>query len=187
MISGLCLRQVDIKVLIAYSSVCHIAPAIARALLLSVRGYYAFVLIILAHGLVSPGIFILSYFVYERRHTRNILLISSLLSYTPILTAWWFVFCIANFGGPYTLNLVREIFVFLALGRKRIFLGGIMIFISFVAAAYSLILFRGISQGPTRFLFSFGVCQFRVKENILRFLLLSLTIIVVGILPWFFF
>lgn len=105
----LCLRQTDIKVLIAYSSVAHIRIAIIVSLQFSSIAFTGAFLIIFAHGVVSSGIFAAANLVYRQTKTRNILLAKRLLSTLPLFTFWWFFLCAANIGVPPTLNLIREI------------------------------------------------------------------------------
>jgi len=82
----LCLRQTDAKVIIAYSSVAHIGLAIAASFInlqISLIGVY---LILIAHGLVSSGIFAAANTIYEQVRTRNLLLSKGLLSYIPLFS-----------------------------------------------------------------------------------------------------
>ena len=62
----LCLRQTDIKTLIAYSSVAHISLAIAASVSQTCVGYLGAVLLMLAHGVTSSGIFSAANIIYER-------------------------------------------------------------------------------------------------------------------------
>lgn len=82
----LCLRQTDMKILIAYSSVAHIRLAISSSLTFSYWGAWAALSIILAHGLASSGIFSAANIRYDRFKRRNILLAKSLLTYLPIFS-----------------------------------------------------------------------------------------------------
>jgi len=81
----LCLRQIDMKVIIAYSSVGHLSLAI-----IAFRGktgscYLGGLIIMLVHGFSSPGIFYRANVIYRRSRSRNILLNSSFLRFNPIL------------------------------------------------------------------------------------------------------
>ena len=69
----LCLRQRDIKVLIAYSSVRHISLVIRAVLLQSYVGIFAALIIIIAHGFSSSGIFMGANLIYENSNSRNLL------------------------------------------------------------------------------------------------------------------
>jgi len=83
----ICLSVNDLKILVAYSSVSHIAFAITTALSASLIGEKRCGLVMLAHGLSSSGIFLIAYIIYEIRGSRNIQLSKGGLLYFPILFA----------------------------------------------------------------------------------------------------
>lgn len=74
-----CLFQVDIKSLIAYSSVCHIGIAFSGAINFTFLGSNGALLLIIGHGLCRSGLFCLANFIYERFYTRRIILIKGLI------------------------------------------------------------------------------------------------------------
>jgi len=82
----ICLRQPDIKRLIAYSSVGHIGLLVAGVISHTKLGIIGSLIIIVAHGVVSSGIFCLANLSYEIRHTRRIILTKGLLTVTPTLS-----------------------------------------------------------------------------------------------------
>lgn len=71
---AICLRQLDAKVLIAYSSVAHIRLVICAALTHSLVGLCGAFLLVLAHGVSSSGIFCAANIIYESANTRNLLI-----------------------------------------------------------------------------------------------------------------
>jgi NADH-ubiquinone oxidoreductase chain 4 len=84
--SLICLRQPDLKSLIAYSSIGHIGILVAGVASLTRWGLIGALLIIIAHGIVSSGMFCLANITYEISHTRSIILTKGLLIVTPSLT-----------------------------------------------------------------------------------------------------
>jgi NADH-ubiquinone oxidoreductase chain 4 len=87
-VSAMCTRQTDVKVLIAYSSVRHLRMAIL-ALLLKVSILRLRALIILvAHGVSSPGMFYGGHLMYARRGSRSILTNMRILNIMPVFTMW---------------------------------------------------------------------------------------------------
>jgi len=84
----ICMRQVDIKSLIAYSSVCHMALVIGGLLSFSYWGLRGTLVLMLAHGLCSSGLFCLSNIIYERLFTRRLIIIKGLLLIFPSLSLW---------------------------------------------------------------------------------------------------
>ena len=145
----LCIVQRDIKVVIAYSSVVHIALVIAGRLRLTKWGFEGVLIIILAHGVCSSGIFAAANMIYERRHSRRFFFNSGLLNRRAIFRIVWFVLIVANFGGPFTYNLLGEILLILNLSSLVINSLSAVLFLSFFSAAYRLILYRSTNQGQT--------------------------------------
>ena len=145
----LCIVQRDIKVVIAYSSVVHIALVIAGRLRVTKWGFEGVLIIILAHGVCSSGIFAAANMIYERRHSRRFFFNSGLLNRRAIFRIIWFVLIVANFGGPFTYNLLGEILLILNLSSLTINSLSVILFLSFFSAAYRLILYRSTNQGQT--------------------------------------
>ena len=104
-------------------------------------------IIILAHGLCSSGIFSCANMFYERSHSRRLILNKGVLRFFPRISLIWFILCMANFGGPFTYNLLAEIVLIINLGGMLYILLLRIFFISFFSAAYSLILYARIQQG----------------------------------------
>lgn len=147
-----CLIQVDIKILVAYSSVVHISLLIRGMVTISKIGFIGSLIIIIAHGLCSSGIFYLVNINYERFGRRLIYLNKGTLSIYPTLTIFWFLFCSSNLSAPVSLNLIGEIFLLIRLVRWRILLIIFLILYCFFSAAYSLYLFRIRQHGNSLFL-----------------------------------
>merc|ERR1711881_639077 len=81
-----CLINRDIKVIIAYSSVVHIALIIINILSKNFWRLNGTIIIILAHGLCSSGIFSCANIIYERSHSRRIILNKAKLNIFPIIS-----------------------------------------------------------------------------------------------------
>ena len=148
-LGALCLRIRDIKVIIAYSSVVHI-----RLVFIGVIRYFSWglngaMVIIVAHGLCSSGIFAQANMVYERRHSRSLTLNKGLLTISPSFSFWWFLLIVRNFAGPFTLNLAGEIFLIINTMVCRNLFWVRIALISFFSAGYSLLLYSSTQQGRT--------------------------------------
>jgi NADH:ubiquinone oxidoreductase subunit 4 (subunit M) len=85
--------------------------------------------------------------IYERRHSRRFFFNSGLLNRRAIFRIAWFVLIVANFGGPFTYNLLGEILLILNLSSLTINSLSVILFLSFFSAAYRLILYRSTNQG----------------------------------------
>lgn len=137
-----CLIQVDIKMLVAYSSVVHIRLLIRGIVSISKIGLIGGLIIIIAHGLCSSGLFYLVNINYERFRRRLIYLNKGSLSIYPTLRLFWFLFCSSNLSAPVRLNLVGEIFLLIRIVRWNFILVLFLILFCFFRAAYSIYLFR---------------------------------------------
>ena len=146
----LCIVQRDIKVVIAYSSVVHITLVIAGVLRLTKWGFEGTMIIILAHGVCSSGIFAAANLIYERRHSRRFFFNHGLLNNRRMFRIFWFILIVANFGGPFTYNLLGEVVLILNLSFISINSLTIILMLSFFSAAYRLILYSSTNQGQLR-------------------------------------
>lgn len=107
------IRQIDTKAIVAYSSVSHVAVMILGLFSNTLNGIEGSILLSLAHGFVSPALFIfVGAFTYSRYHTRIINYYRGLALTMPLFAILFFVFSIFNAGAPLSLNFIGE---FLAL------------------------------------------------------------------------
>lgn len=142
-----CLCHRDMKVIIAYSSVVHMALIIIGTISLISWGVCGAIVVIVAHGVCSSGIFSCANIMYERSHSRRLIRNKGALNIFPSLRLIWFFLCMANFGGPFTLNLLGEILLIINLGRLNMGLLLRILLISFFSAAYRLVLYASTQQG----------------------------------------
>lgn len=168
-VSLICLRQIDIKSLIAYSSVSHIGLVLGGIMTLNYWGISGALVIIIAHGLCSSGLFCLANILYERTHSRRFFLNKGLINLIPIITLWWFLFRCCNIAAPPSLNLLGEIILINSLVRWRKWLIVCIIFLSFFRAAYSLYLYSYTQHGK----YYVGLYTFS-SDSIREYLLLFL-------------
>ena len=88
MTGSICLRQTDLKSLIAYSSVSHIGLVVGGILIQTPWGIAGATILIIAHGLASSALFCLANTSYERTHSRVIFLIRGTQTILPLITTW---------------------------------------------------------------------------------------------------
>ena len=142
-----CCRATDIKIIIAYSSVVHISLIIVSLLLLRKVGLMGAWWVIIAHGVVSSGIFTIANLLYERSHSRRMLVNKGYSRSGPSFTIFWFIIIIINFAGPFTLNLLGEIYLIIRVVSISNFIIIPVALLSFFSAAYSLLLFTSTQHG----------------------------------------
>lgn len=106
------MRQTDLKAVVAISSVGHMALSVMGLALVSGLGWSGGVLLQLAHGLVSPALFILvGGVLYERYHTLVTAYYRGLAVLLPAFAALFFLASLANCATPPSLNWLSELFV----------------------------------------------------------------------------
>ncbi len=143
----LCLRQIDIKIIIAYSSVRHIRFVIALILNLTKLRFIASLMIIVSHGVSSSIIFARANFIYEILHSRNLSLINGLLRNWPKFSFFWFIACAGNIGTPPTLNFFSEVWGLVVLASTNLMLIVSVGLVTFFAVAFTLVIYARSSQG----------------------------------------
>jgi len=169
LISLNCLRQIDIKSLIAYSSVAHMSIVLGGLITLTYWGINRSYYIIIAHGLCSSGIFCLANISYERLGSRSLLINKGLINFIPRISLLWFLLCSRNISAPPSLNLLGEIGLINCLVSWSWLTIILIFFLSFFSAAYSLYLFSYSQHGQ---LYS---CIYCYSSGVLReYLLLIL-------------
>nr|QNM39204.1 NADH dehydrogenase subunit 4 [Macaca hecki]QNM39230.1 NADH dehydrogenase subunit 4 [Macaca hecki] len=147
MTSLTCLRQTDLKSLIAYSSVSHMALVIVASLIQTPWSFSGATILMIAHGLTSSMYFCLANSNYERTHSRIMLLSRGLQILLPLTAFWWFTASLTNLALPPTINLLGELFVTTASfswSHITIVLTGLNMLIT---ALYSLHMFVTMQRG----------------------------------------
>lgn len=158
----ICLRQIDLKALVAYSSVAHISLVIGGLMVLLRWGWGFSYSLMIAHGLCSSGLFYLVNLTYERLGSRRLLINKGILTFIPGVTIWWFLLCSRNIAAPPSLNLIGEIGLLNSILAWSQFSIILLILVSFFRAAYSLYLYSFSQHGKFNsgnYSFSFGIVR----------------------------
>nr|YP_010948190.1 NADH dehydrogenase subunit 4 [Hoplostethus occidentalis]WMI35218.1 NADH dehydrogenase subunit 4 [Hoplostethus occidentalis] len=148
MTGSICLRQTDLKALIAYSSVSHMGLVAGGILIQTPWGFTGALILMIAHGLASSALFCLANTNYERTHSRTMILARGLQMVLPLMTTWWFIASLANLALPPLPNLMGELMIITSLfnwSSWTILLTGAGVIIT---AGYSLYMFLMTQRGP---------------------------------------
>lgn len=143
-----CLRQTDLKSLIAYSSVSHMGLVVAAIFIQTPWSLAGALILIIAHGLTSSALFCLANTVYERSHTRTMALTGGLQILLPLMAFWWFIASLANLAFPPFPNLIGELTIIIALFNWSWFTLIMTGAATLITAAYSLYMFIISQWGP---------------------------------------
>nr|YP_010410021.1 NADH dehydrogenase subunit 4 [Alouatta palliata]URH15504.1 NADH dehydrogenase subunit 4 [Alouatta palliata] len=166
MTSSICLRQADLKSLIAYSSVSHMALVILAILIQTPWSFTGAMILMIAHGLTSSLLFCLANSNYERIHSRTMMFTRGLQTLFPLLTLWWLLANLANLALPPTINLMGELFTILASFSWSNFTIMFTGFNMLITALYSLHMFTSTQRGPLTYSTS-NVKPLFTRENML--------------------
>jgi NADH-ubiquinone oxidoreductase chain 4 len=180
------LRTTDIKELIAYSSVSHAAVYLIGVFSNTIQGIEGGILLGLAHGFVSSGLFICAGGVlYDRSGTRLIYFYKGIAQTINLFSILFFILSLGNCGVPLTLNFVGE-FMSLYGVFERLPLLGVMASSSIIlSAAYTIYMFNRISFGGSfSNFFVENIIDVTKREFFLLFILVFMTVIF-GIYPSF--
>lgn len=142
------LRTIDIKELIAYSSVSHAAVYLLGVFSNTIQGIEGGIILGLAHGFVSSALFICAGGVlYDRSSTRLITFYRGMTQIMPLFSVLFFILCLANAGTPLSLNFVGEFMSLYGAFEKHSLLGGLASSSIVFSAAYTMYMFNRISFG----------------------------------------
>nr|YP_010353367.1 NADH dehydrogenase subunit 4 [Stichaeus punctatus]UOF73457.1 NADH dehydrogenase subunit 4 [Stichaeus punctatus] len=148
MTGSICLRQTDLKSLIAYSSVSHMGLVIGGILIQTPWGFSGALILMIAHGLASSALFCLANTSYERTHSRTMLLARGLQMVLPLMTTWWFVASLANLALPPLPNLMGEIMIITSMFNWSWWTLVLTGAGTLITASYSLYMFLMSQRGP---------------------------------------
>nr|WKN81048.1 NADH dehydrogenase subunit 4 [Rhacophorus burmanus] len=165
----LCLRQTDLKSLIAMSSVSHMNLVVAATLISSPWSYSGAMIMMIAHGLTSSALFCLANTSYERTNTRTMIILRGTILIFPLAWSWWLIVALYNIALPPSISFAGEFFImvslfnwspiaFLAVAMNLIF-----------TTAYSLYVLWATQRGPLPNHIK-SLYPFNTREHILLFL-----------------
>jgi NADH-quinone oxidoreductase subunit M len=117
--------QVDLKRIIAYSSIAHMNMAVLGMFSYTQTGIEGSIYLMIGHGVVSSALFYCVGILYDRHHSRNIFYYAGLSYVMPRLSMCFCLFTLANMGFPGTCNFVGELLILIGLFERN---SAIMIF-----------------------------------------------------------
>uniref|UniRef100_A0AAU6QH15 NADH-ubiquinone oxidoreductase chain 4 n=1 Tax=Prionospio sp. 6 MH-2023 TaxID=3059274 RepID=A0AAU6QH15_9ANNE len=145
--SFICIRQTDVKALIAYSSVSHMGLATSGIMSNTLMGWQGAFMMLVAHGLCSSCMFALANMTYESLQSRSMFLTKGIMTIFPSLTFWWFCFSACNMAAPPSINLGSEILLISSSLSLSNMTSLPLATMAFMAAAYSLFLYTTTQHG----------------------------------------
>jgi len=178
------LRTIDIKELIAYSSVSHAAVYVLGVFSNTFQGIEGGITLGLAHGFVSSGLFIcVGGILYDRSSTRLITFYRGMAQIMPLFSVLFFILCLSNAGTPLSLNFIGEFLSLYGTFEKLPLLGMLACSSIVLSAAYTIFMFNRIAfGGKYSKLFKVNLPDLNRREFFILFVLILYTILL-GIYP----
>jgi len=178
------IRTTDIKELIAYSSVCHAAVYLIGVFSNTIQGIEGSIILGLAHGFVSSGLFICAGgILYDRTSTRVLYYYRGIAQLMPIFAILFFLLALGNCGAPLTLNFIGEFMSLYGIIERLPILGVLACSSIVFSAAYTIFMFNRTALGGA---FSKLMDESLIDINKREFLLLLILVIftiMLGIYP----
>jgi NADH:ubiquinone oxidoreductase subunit 4 (subunit M) len=113
------IRQIDLKRVIAYSSVAHMNLVVLGLFSGTQQGIEGAVYLMVGHGVVSTALFFCVGVLYDRYHSRLIRYYGGLVTVMPLFSFFFFAFTLANMSFPGTSNFLGELLLFLGVFSKN--------------------------------------------------------------------
>jgi NADH-ubiquinone oxidoreductase chain 4 len=178
------LRTIDVKELIAYSSVSHAAVYLIGVFSNTIQGIEGGIALGLAHGFVSSGLFIcVGGILYDRSGTRLISYYRGTTQLMPLFSILFFILCLGNCGAPLTLNFVGEFMSLYGVFERLPILGALASSSIVFSAAYTIYTYNRISFGGSfSKYFEKNINDLNKREFFMLFTLVVFTV-VLGIYP----
>jgi NADH:ubiquinone oxidoreductase subunit 4 (subunit M) len=132
------IRQIDLKRIIAYSSIAHMNMVVLGIFSNNIQGIDGALYLMIGHGIVSSALFFLVGIVYDRYHTRLLRYYGGLIQLMPVYGIIFFLFTLGNIGFPGTSNFIGELLILVGVFEKNPFIcifSGVGILLS---AVYSI-------------------------------------------------
>ena len=178
------LRTIDIKELIAYSSVSHAAVYVLGVFSNTLQGIEGGITLGLAHGFVSSGLFIcVGGILYDRSSTRLITFYRGMAQIMPLFSVLFFILCLSNAGTPLSLNFIGEFLSLYGTFEKLPLLGILACSSIVLSAAYTIYMFNRIAfGGKYSKLFKVNLPDLNKREFFILLILVLYTVLL-GVYP----
>jgi len=176
------LRQIDLKKIIAYSSIAHMAFVTLGIFTYNLQAIEGSILLMLSHGIVSSALFMCIGVIYDRHKSRVIKYYSGLIQVMPIFITIFLVFSLANLSLPMTGGFVGEFLILVGLFQSNriiaLLAGSGMV----LGAAYSIWLWNRIACGNLKIYFVRAYADMNHREIRMFIPLIFLTFLI-GVYP----
>nr|YP_009073497.1 NADH dehydrogenase subunit 4 [Lernaea cyprinacea]AIQ80150.1 NADH dehydrogenase subunit 4 [Lernaea cyprinacea] len=140
-ISLIAMTETDLKVIIAYSSIAHMAMGLLPILGSFYLSKISFIISNVAHGFTSSAMFYIAYILYLKSPTRNLLMNKGFLTNTPVLMLFWFLTLMASAGSPPSINFIGELLTIMIAVNWIPYAVLILMLVLMTGTAYNMIIY----------------------------------------------
>jgi NADH-quinone oxidoreductase subunit M len=175
-------RQLDMKKLIAYSSVAHMGFVTLGAFSGTLQGIQGAIFQMLSHGVISGALFLCVGVVYDRMHTREIAFYGGLVNRMPVYAAIFMLFTLGNVGLPGTSGFPGEILTMVGVFQVNAWVAAGACLGVIFSASYALTLYRKVAFGMIENPKLDGIADLDAREWI-TFVPLVIATLVMGLAP----
>lgn len=160
-ISALACRQIDMKKIIAYSSIAHMSFVVIGLFSFSIEGVTGSIFLMLSHGLISAGLFACIGILYDRYGTRLTFYYSNVAQNMPIFSIFFFLFILSNIGFPLTSGFIGEFLICISAAQINFLMTLFLVFSVVLTAIYCFTLFNHVIFSRNNF---FDITGFTHKD-----------------------
>lgn len=176
------IRQIDLKKIVAYSSVSHMNYAVVGLVVCTLSSLEGAVLTMIGHGFVSSALFICVGSLYERHGTRVLYYYSGLVNVVPIFSLYFLMFTLANVSLPGTSNFTGELLIFIGVYPYSSFVAIFLAIMTLFSAVYSFWLYNRLMFGRVKLEVFMLYSDLNKREKLLVGVLLFYTLLM-GVCP----
>nr|YP_011017696.1 NADH dehydrogenase subunit 4 [Dasysiphonia japonica]WQF69519.1 NADH dehydrogenase subunit 4 [Dasysiphonia japonica] len=176
------LRQIDLKKIIAYSSISHMGFVTLGIFSLNINGIEGSIILMLGHGLVSSALFLCVGILYDRYKTRILKYYGGLVTVMPIFMIFFMFFSFANIGFPGTSNFIGEFLILLGIFQVNLFITFFSMAGVILSAGYSIWLLNRVGFSLLRTNY-FVIFQDISRREFIILILLVVLVLWLGLYP----
>lgn len=177
------LVQVDLKRIIAYSSIAHMGLVVLGIFAIEYNAFIGSIYQMIAHGITSAGLFFIAGFMYDRLSVRNVSYYGGLVMVMPLLSTSFFFFVLGNISFPGTANFVGELLLYVGIFKTNPVGGSIALFGAFLGTVYSLWTFNRVFFGTLPIHTATDKFSDFTRREAIIIIHLILMLIVLGVYP----
>lgn len=176
------LRQIDLKKIIAYSSIAHMNFVTIGLFTLNIEAIEGSILLMLSHGFISSALFLCIGILYDRHHTRIVKYYSGITLTMPIFSAFFLFFTLSNISLPTTSSFIGEFLILILTFQINSFICFLASLGIILGAAYAIWLYNRIAFGNININYINPFNDLTFREFII-FIPLVFMIFLMGIYP----